>query len=142
MSEAKTGDTVKIHYKGTLDDGTEFDSSAGRDPLEFELGGGHVIPGFDKAVEGMTVGDNKTVRIEAEDAYGERHEQLVQEIPRNVLPEDVVPEEGMTLQSQNPDGQMMLLTVTSVADESITVDANHPLAGMALRFDIELVEIA
>ena len=142
MSAAKAGDTVRIHYKGTLDDGTEFDSSAGRDPLEFRLGEGQVISGFDKAVEGMAVGDNKTVRIDAEDAYGQRHEQLVQEIPRNVLPEDVVPEEGMTLQSQNPEGQTMLLTVTAVAEESITVDANHPLAGMALSFDIELVEIA
>ena len=142
MSEAKAGDTVKIHYTGTLDDGTEFDSSAGREPLEFELGGGQVIPGFDKAVEGMAVGDNKSVRIEPDDAYGQRHEQLVQEIPRDVLPDDVTPEEGMTLQSESPDGQVMLLTVTAVAEASITVDANHPLAGMALSFDIELVEIA
>lgn len=142
MSQAKTGDTVKIHYTGTLDDGTEFDSSAGRDPLEFQLGGGQVIPGFDKAVEGMALGDNKAVRIEAQDAYGERHEQLVQEIPRSALPEDVAPERGMTLQSQSPDGQTMLLTVTAVAEQSITVDANHPLAGQALSFEIELVEIA
>lgn len=142
MSEAKTGDTVKIHYTGKLDDGTEFDSSAGRDPLQFELGGGQVIPGFDKAVEGMTVGDNKNVRIEADDAYGERHEQLLQEVPRSALPEDLTPEEGMTLQSQSPEGQVMMLTVTSVAETSIMVDANHPLAGMALNFDIELVEIA
>ena len=141
MSEAKAGDTVKIHYTGTLDDGTQFDSSAGRDPLEFELGGGQVIPGFDKAVEGMAVGDNKSVRIEAEDAYGQRHEQLVQEVPRSALPEDLTPEVGMALQSQSPDGRMMVLTVTSVEDDSITVDANHPLAGQPLNFDIELVEI-
>lgn len=142
MSEAKAGDTVKIHYTGTLDDGTEFDSSTGRDPLEFQLGGGQVIPGFDKAVEGMAIGDSKKVRIEADDAYGRRHDQLVQEVPRSALPEELTPEEGMTLQSQSPDGQVQLLTVTAVAEESITVDANHPLAGMALSFDIELVEIA
>ena len=141
MSQAKSGDTVKIHYTGTLDDGTEFDSSAGRDPLEFEIGGGQVIPGFDNAVEGMAVGDKKSVRIEASDAYGERHEQLVQQVPRNALPEDLTPEEGMALQSQSPDGQVMMLVVTAVGEEEITVDANHPLAGQALSFDIELVSI-
>lgn len=137
----EAGARVRVHYRGTLDDGTEFDSSAGREPLEFQLGDGQVIPGFDDAVEGMAVGDNKSVRIEAEDAYGQRHEQLVQDIPRSALPDDVVPEKGMTLQSQSPEGQTMLLTVTEVAAESITVDANHPLAGMALSFDIELVAI-
>ncbi len=141
MSNAKTGDTVKIHYTGTLDDGTQFDSSAGRDPLEFELGGGQVIPGFDSAVEGMAVGENKNVRIEPDQAYGERHEQLVQEVPRSALPEDLEPQVGMGLQSQSPDGQVMMLIVTEVGDENITVDANHPLAGHALNFDIELVEI-
>ena len=141
MSQAKSGDTVKIHYTGTLDDGTQFDSSAGREPLEFELGSGQVIPGFDKAVEGMAVGDSKNVRIEAVDAYGPRHEQLVQEVDRSLLPDDLDPREGMTLQSNSPDGQTMQFTVTAVAAETITVDANHPLAGQALSFDIELVEI-
>ncbi len=141
MSNAKTGDTVKIHYTGTLDDGTQFDSSAGRDPLEFELGGGQVIPGFDSAVEGMAVGENKNVRIEPDQAYGERHEQLVQQVPRSALPDDLKPQVGMGLQSQSPDGQVMMLIVTEVGDEEITVDANHPLAGQALNFDIELVEI-
>ena len=141
MSEAKSGDTVRIHYTGKLDDGTEFDSSAGRDPLEFALGSGQVISGFDDAVTGMTVGDKKSVRMEAEQAYGERHEELVQEVPRSALPEEIKPEEGMALQSQSPEGQVMNLVVTNVADESITVDANHPLAGQALSFDIELVEI-
>ncbi|MDJ0905588.1 MAG: peptidylprolyl isomerase [Woeseiaceae bacterium] len=141
MSNAKSGDTVKIHYTGTLDDGTQFDSSAGRDPLEFELGGGQVIPGFDSAVEGMAVGENKNVRIEPDQAYGERHEQLVQEVPRSALPDDLEPQVGMGLQSQSPDGQVMMLIVTEVGDENITVDANHPLAGQALNFDIELVEI-
>jgi len=141
MSQAKSGDTVKIHYTGTLDDGTQFDSSQGRDPLEFEVGSGQVIPGFDKAVEGMTVGDNKSVRIEADEAYGPRHEQLVQEVDRSVLPDDLNPETGMALQSSSPDGQVTQFMVTDVTDQTITVDANHPLAGQALSFDIELVDI-
>jgi peptidylprolyl isomerase len=141
MSNAKSGDTVKIHYTGTLDDGSQFDSSAGRDPLEFEVGSGQVIPGFDKAVEGMAVGDSKNVRIEPDEAYGQRHEQLVQEVDRSLLPDDLDPREGMTLQSNSPDGQTMQFMVTEVAEETITVDANHPLAGQALSFDIELVEI-
>ena len=142
MSQAKQGDTVKIHYKGTLDDGTEFDSSEGREPLEFELGSGQVIPGFDNAVDGMTVGDSKNVRIESGDAYGERHDQLIQEVPRTALPPEMEPEVGMALQSQAPDGQVMNLVVTAVTEATITVDANHPLAGQALTFQIELVAIA
>jgi len=142
MSQAKSGDTVKIHYTGTLEDGTEFDSSAGREPLEFAIGSGQVIPGFDNAVDGMTVGDNQTVTIPAGEAYGERHDQLVQEVPKTALPEDMKPEVGMQLQSQGPDGQIMNLLVTAVEVESITVDGNHPLAGQALTFAIELVEIA
>jgi peptidylprolyl isomerase len=141
MSQAKTGDTVKIHYTGKLDDGTQFDSSAGRDPLEFELGGGQVIPGFDTAVEGMAVGESKSVRIEPEQAYGPRHDQLLQQVPRGQLPDDLTPEVGMALQSQSPDGQVMMLMVAAVDEENITVDANHPLAGQALNFDIELVSI-
>ena len=142
MSAAKSGDTVKIHYTGTLDDGTQFDSSEGREPLEFELGAGQVIPGFDAAVDGMDVGENKSVRIEAGSAYGERHDQLVQQVPRSALPEEITPEVGMALQSQSPEGQVANLVITEVTDETITVDANHPLAGQALNFDIELVAIA
>ena len=141
MTQAKSGDTVRIHYTGTLDDGTQFDSSAGRDPLEFALGGGQVIPGFDNAVDGMTVGDSKTVTIPPEEAYGQRHEQLVQQVSRDALPDEIEPAVGMQLQSQSPEGQVMMLVVTEVGDESITVDANHPLAGQALTFEIELVEI-
>ncbi len=141
MSAAKSGDTVKIHYTGTLDDGTEFDSSAGRDPLEFELGGGQVIPGFDAAVEGMGVGESKDVRIEAGNAYGERHDELVQEVPRNALPDEIKPEVGMALQSRSPEGAIANLVVIEVAEETITVDGNHPLAGHALNFAIELVAI-
>ena len=142
MSQAKSGDTVKIHYTGTLDDGTEFDSSAGREPLEFSLGSGQVIVGFDNAVTGMTVGDSKTVTLPPDEAYGDRHEKLLQEVPRTSLPDDMKPEVGMQLQSQDPDGQVMNLVVADVSEESITVDANHPLAGQALTFAIELVEIA
>ena len=141
MTQAKSGDTVRIHYTGTLDDGTQFDSSAGRDPLEFALGSGQVIAGFDSAVDGMSVGEQKSVTIPPAEAYGERHEQLVQEVPKGALPDEIQPQVGMQLQSQSPEGQVMNLVVTEVSDESITVDANHPLAGQALTFAIELVEI-
>jgi peptidylprolyl isomerase len=141
MTQAKSGDTVRIHYTGTLDDGSEFDSSAGRDPLEFTLGGGQVIPGFDSAVDGMAVGQNKSVTIPPDEAYGQRHDQLAQQVPRTTLPEDLEPKVGMQLQSKGPDGQVMNLVVTEIVDDSITVDANHPLAGQALTFAIELVEI-
>ncbi len=141
MSQAKTGDTVKIHYTGTLDDGTEFDSSANRDPLQFELGSGQVIPGFDKAVEGMAVGEQKTVNIPPEDAYGPRQDQMVQKVPKSALPDDLEPTEGMTLQARQNE-QTVNLTVVAVDDDSIVVDGNHPLAGRVLNFDIELVAIA
>jgi peptidylprolyl isomerase len=141
MSQAKSGDTVRIHYTGTLEDGTQFDSSSGRDPLEFNLGSGQVIPGFDNAVDGMSVGDTRSVSIEPGDAYGERHEQLVQEVPKSVLPDDIDAKIGMQLQGQSAEGQMTRFTVTAVTRDTITVDANHPLAGKKLNFDIELVEI-
>lgn len=142
MSEAKTGDTVAIHYTGTFEDGTQFDSSAGREPLEFEVGGGQMIPGFDKAVEGMAVGDTKSVRLEPEEAYGPHYAELVQQVPRSALPEDLDPEEGMALQTKGLDGEMAVFVVTGVTTDEITVDANHPLAGKVLNFDIELLSIA
>jgi peptidylprolyl isomerase len=141
MSQAKSGDTVRIHYTGTLDDGTEFDSSTGRDPLEFALGSGQVIPGFESAVEGMAVGDSKSVSIEPADAYGERHEQLVQDVPKSAMPDEISAAVGMELQGRGPDGQITRFVVAAVSEESITLDANHPLAGQRLNFDIELVEI-
>ncbi len=141
MSEAKPGDTVRIHYTGKLEDGTQFDSSEGREPLQFAVGGGQVIPGFDNAVEGMAVGDKKSVTIQPEEAYGQRHEQLVQDVPRDQLPDDLTPAVGMELQAKDQSGQMMRLSVTAIDEESITVDGNHPLAGKTLNFDIELVEI-
>jgi len=142
MSNATSGDRVKIHYTGKLEDGTEFDSSAGRDPLEFQLGSGQVIAGFDKAVEGMAVGDRKSVTIPPEQAYGPRQERMVQDVPKSALPEDLTPTEGMALQTKDQNGNTVRLTVTDVREDAITVDANHPLAGKSLEFDIELVEIA
>lgn len=141
MSKAKSGDTVRVHYTGKLDDGTKFDSSAGKDPLEFSLGANDVLPGFDNAVEGMAVGDSKSVTIAPDDAYGPRHEQLVQDVPRKQLPDDMQPAVGMQLQAQGQDGQPIPLVITAVEDHAITVDGNHPLAGQPLKFDIELVEI-
>jgi len=141
MSKAKSGDTVSVHYTGKLEDGTQFDSSAGKDPLEFSIGAGDVLPAFDSAVEGMTVGDSKSVKIEAAEAYGRRHEQLIQDVPREHLPDDMQPAVGMQLQAQGQDGQPIQLVVTEVKDETITVDGNHPLAGKDLDFDIKLVDI-
>jgi len=117
MSQAKPGDTVRIHYTGKLSDGTKFDSSAGKDPLEFALGSGQVIAGFDNAVDGMNVGDTKTVTIPPEQAYGPKHEQLVQDVPKTALPPTISPQVGMRLQSQTPDGRTMHLVVTDVAEE-------------------------
>jgi peptidylprolyl isomerase len=142
MSQAKSGDTVTIHYTGTLEDGTEFDSSAGRDPLQFTVGSGQVIPGFDQAVEGMAVGDKKSVHIEPEQAYGPRQDQMIHEVPKSALPPNLEPEIGMGLQARNQQGENIRLTVTDVGEETITVDANHPLAGKALHFEIELMQIA
>ena len=141
MNAAKAGDTVRIHYTGTLEDGTQFDSSAGRDPLEFALGSGQVIRGFDTAVEGMSTGEKKSVKIAAEDAYGPRQDELIHEVPRNQLPDDIDPEQGMQLQAQHENGQVMHFVILEVSQETITIDGNHPLAGQALNFDIELVEV-
>ncbi len=136
------GKKVKIHYTGTLDDGTQFDSSAGRDPLEFEMGAGMVIPGFEKGVADMEVGDKKTIHIPAVEAYGERREDLVMQFERSQLPEGLEPEVGMGLQMQGPQGQPVPVTVTEVGEENITIDANHQLAGQNLNFELELVEVA
>lgn len=142
MTQAKSGDTVKIHYSGTLDDGSPFDSSRGGDPLQFELGAGQLLPGFETAVEGMTVGDSKSFSLAPEEAYGPHRGELVQDVPTSALPEDMTPAVGMQLQGTGSDGQTMHLVITELKDEAITVDGNHPLAGQALNFDIELVEVA
>ncbi len=135
------GKKVKIHYTGTLDDGTQFDSSAGRDPLEFEMGAGMVIPGFEKGVADMEVGGKKTIHIPAAEAYGERREDLVMQFERSQLPDGLEPEVGMGLQMQGPQGQPVPVTVTEVSEQDITIDANHQLAGQNLNFELELVEV-
>nr|MBF0223429.1 peptidylprolyl isomerase [Desulfobulbaceae bacterium] len=142
MAAAQHGDTVKIHYTGTLDDGTVFDSSEGRDPLEFTLGGGQVIPGFDEGVTGMRIGESKTVHIEPEKAYGVRNEEMVMSVPIDQVPPDLNPEIGQKLQMGGPEGQLIVVEVVEVTKKSVTLDANPPLAGKALNFDIELVAIA
>ena len=141
MSQAKAGDTVKVHNTGTLDDGTQFDSSQGRDPLQFTLGAGNVIPGFDKGVTGMSVGETKTILIPSEEAYGPHHEQLTQDVPRSAMPADLELESGMVLNAQGPDGQTLNFTVVEFNDETVKVDGNHPLAGKDLTFALELVAI-
>jgi FKBP-type peptidyl-prolyl cis-trans isomerase 2 len=137
----KDGDKVKIHYKGTLDDGTVFDSSEGRDPLEFEVGSKQVIPGFEKAVKGMKKGDKKTFKIDCKDAYGEPNPAMVQSIPRDKLPADQEPKEGMMVGIGLPNGQQMPAKITKVTDKEVTMDLNHPLAGKNLTFEIELVSV-
>jgi len=142
MTQAKSGDTVRIHYTGTLKDGSVFDSSEGRDPLEFQLGSGQVIPGFDEGVSGMEVGEKKTVEIPCDQAYGPIHPEAMQDVPRAEIPDDIPLDLGTQLQMQAPNGQTMMVTVANVTDEKVTLDANHPLAGKDLTFALELVEIA
>lgn len=137
----KNGDTVKVHYRGTLADGTEFDSSEGREPLEFTLGSGMLIPGFEAAVLGLAQGDKTTAVIAPEDGYGPVDEERILVIPASEVPENVQPEEGMVVQLQTEDGGMIDAVVSNVTDTEITLDANHPLAGKELTFEIELVEI-
>jgi peptidylprolyl isomerase len=142
MVHAKPGDTVKIHYTGRLEDGTVFDSSANGEPLEFTLSGGEVIPGFDQAVVGMSPGESKTEKISMEQAYGPYREEMVIEVNRQQLPPDLQPEVGQQLQVQQENGQLIPVLVTEVTESQVTLDANHPLAGEDLTFDIQLVEIA
>jgi FKBP-type peptidyl-prolyl cis-trans isomerase 2 len=141
MTHVKAGDTVRIHYTGTLNDGTTFDSSEGRDPLQFEVGSGQIIPGLDKELPGMAVGDKKSVNIPAVEAYGEVNPQMQQAIPRDQIPPEIEVQPGMRLQMQSPDGQVIPVTVVDANEQTVTLDANHPLAGKDLNFDIELVAI-
>ena len=140
-AQAKDGDTVQVHYTLKLEDGTVFDTSIGGDPLQFTIGDGQLIPGFEQAVVGMSPGESKTVEIPADEAYGPYLEELVMVVDRDQLPEDLQPEVGQQLQISQPDGQTILVKVIDVSESSVTLDANHPLAGKDLTFDIELVEI-
>ena len=137
---AKPGDTVRVHYRGTLDDGSEFDSSEGRDPLEFTVGSGQVIPGFDAAVDGRSAGDSVKVTIPAAEAYGEHNPDAVQEVPRAMFGDDV-PQVGWMVELAAPDGQRIPATIAEVGPETVTLDFNHPMAGKDLTFEIELVEL-
>ena len=141
MAAAKQGDTVHVHYTGRLDDGTVFDSSKGKSPLAFVLGTGHVIPGFEKAVEGMSVGDEVSTKISPDDAYGLRSDELVLDVPTENFPGAEKPSVGQRFEMSTPDGQRMPVTVTEVGDDTVQIDANHPLAGQRLNFELELVKI-
>ena len=142
MTQVKSGDTVRIHYTGTLNDGSTFDSSEGRDPLEFTVGSGQIIPGLDTALPGMAVGDKKTVNVACDEAYGPLNPDMRQAVPREGIPPEIPLEIGTMLQMQTPQGQVVPVTVVELGEEEVTLDANHPLAGKDLIFDIELVEIA
>jgi peptidylprolyl isomerase len=141
MQKPQAGDTVRVHYTGTLEDGTQFDSSRGADPLEFAMGQGQLIAGFEMAVAGLEPGESVTVTLAPEEAYGESDAEMVQEVPRRMMPEGVELEPGMVLQGQSDEGQVDNFTIVSLTEETVTLDANHPLAGKSLTFDIELVEI-
>ena len=137
----KDGNTVKVHYKGTLDDGSVFDSSEGKAPLDFKIGEGKIIPGFEKGVLGMEKGEKKTIKIPCGEAYGPIRPEAMADIPQKDLPEDMKPEVGQMLQMGKEDGQMFIAQVIKVTEDKITIDANHPLAGKDLTFELEVVEI-
>ncbi|RYY53182.1 MAG: peptidylprolyl isomerase [Chitinophagaceae bacterium] len=141
MQQVKAGDKVKVHYHGRLDDGTTFDASEGRDPLEFEVGSGMVIKGFDDGVTGMTVGEKKTVKIPAEQAYGAQNPEMLIDMPKERFPQDMELEIGMPLAMSDGQGQQFQVIIAEIKDEVVILDANHPLAGKDLTFDLELVEI-
>lgn len=141
MQQVKSGDTVKVHYHGRLTNGTVFDSSEGREPLEFEVGSGMVIKGFDNGLMGMAIGDKKTIEIAVDEAYGPKDPQMIMEFPLDRFPPDVKPELGMQLNMTNSQGQHIPVVVVDVKDDAVILDANHPLAGEDLIFDLELVEI-
>lgn len=141
MAGAKAGDTVRIHYTGRLPDGSEFDSSLGREPLQFELGAGEIIPGLENGIYGLEVGASETVTVPFAEAYGPRQDDAVQEVDRSQIPSHIDLNIGGQLQAVDDSGNVMIFTVIAFSDETVTLDANHPLAGKDLIFDIELVEI-
>lgn len=141
MTQAKPSDHVKVHYTGKLEDGTIFDSSQGGEPLEFTIGGGQIIQGFEDGVVGMNPGESKTVTIPADRAYGPYKQEMVIVVDRDEFPPEINPSVGDQLQMNTPDGQAFIVTVTDVTDTDVTLDANHPLAGKDLTFDIQLVDV-
>ena len=141
MGQAKTNDRVRVHYTGSLEDGTVFDSSVKREPLEFTIGQGAVIPGFENGIIGMKVGDTKRIVIPPDQAYGEHRDDLVGVVDRARIPENIIPETGMILQARSPEGEMINVTVTDVTEAGVTLDMNHPLAGKELIFEVSLVEV-
>jgi len=142
MQQVKAGDTVKVHYHGRLTDGTTFDSSEGREPLEFEVGSGMVIKGFDEGLLGMAIGEKKTIEIPVDDAYGVKDPQMVMDFPVDRFPAEMKPEVGMRLNMTNGSGQQIPVVIVEVKPDAVILDANHPLAGEDLIFDLELVAIA
>ncbi len=142
MAQAQTGDTVQVHYTGRLEDGTVFDTSDGREPLAFTLGSGQVIPGFEEAVVGLEPGEAKKVTIASDEAYGPHRADLVIDVERSQVPPDLEPQVGQQLQLSLEEGREVPVTVTAVSAAAVTLDANHPLAGQTLVFDIELVAVA
>ena len=141
MSIIKDGDTVSVHYTGTLTSGEVFDSSLEREPLKFTLGMGQLIPGFERAIMGLSVGQKATTNIPSKEAYGEHNSDMVLEVPKNQLPPELDAQVGMQLQLNQPDGQAIPVQITQIKEEMVTIDANHPLAGKNLNFDIEIIEI-
>jgi len=141
MSQVKEGDNISLHYTGTLDDGTVFDSSDGREPLSFTVGSGEVIQGFDEGVRGMEAGETRDIQIPPEQAYGEYYEELVRVVPRQAFPEGMMPAVGMTLELELPSGQSLPVRIIDIEDDEITLDANHLLAGETLNFKIHIVNI-
>jgi peptidylprolyl isomerase len=141
MTQVKTGDTVRIHYTGTLETGETFDTSSGRDPLEFVVGSGQIIPGLDKALPGMAIGESKTVAVPCAEAYGETNPEARQDVPRASIPAEIPVDPGTQLQMQTQTGQVIPVAVVEVTDEVVVLDANHPLAGKDLTFQIELVDV-
>ncbi|MBB5022118.1 FKBP-type peptidyl-prolyl cis-trans isomerase [Desulfurispira natronophila] len=141
MSQVKSGDTVQVHYTGTLEDGTVFDSSYERDPLEFTIGANQIIPGVEEAVVGMAQGEKKTFDVPSDKAYGEHNEEMVYAMDRQQLPQEIEPQVGMTLQASFNNGQVADVLITSVDEETVTLDANHPLAGKTITFEMEIMGI-
>ncbi|MCK5026737.1 MAG: peptidylprolyl isomerase [Nanoarchaeota archaeon] len=139
--EIKNGSKVKVHYTGSFEDGKVFDTSEGKEPLEFEVGSGKLIKGFDSALIGMKKGEEKEITLKPEEAYGEKHDNLMQEVPKEALKGEFDPKEGMQLMLKAPDGHQMVATIIKVGDEKLTIDMNHPLAGKTLKFKLNVVSV-